>query len=119
MVKSLKLIIVLFFLLSLTSCTTKTQLYQLSNLDEEQQLLIQKKSLSKSNYGLLILGKGELDGEARIALLSNSQVHKVKIISGNVKFQWREKWQDNRAIIRYQPVSVTEGNLRVSVTFIE
>jgi hypothetical protein len=65
------------------------------------------------------MGKGYVDGEARIALVLEGKVYKTRVVSGNVKFQWRENWRDDRAILRYQPLSVTEGNLRFSVTFMD
>ncbi|AFZ51844.1 hypothetical protein [Dactylococcopsis salina] len=115
----LQSIISLFFLFSLSSCTTNTQLYQLSNPTENQQLLLRKKIVSQPTSGLLIMGKGYIDGEARITLLRNGEVYKTKIVSGNVRFQWRENWRDHRAMLRYQPARVREGNLRFSVTFMD
>lgn len=119
MINGFKLILSLFLLLSLSSCTTKTQLHQLSDPTESQQLLLRKRLVNKPTYGLLILGKGYIDGEARIALVLDGKVYKSRVISGNVKFQWRENWRDHRAILRYEPLSVTEGTLRFSVTFMD
>lgn len=119
MVSFFRKIIPLLLLFSLSSCTTETQLYQLSDPTETQQLLLRKRFVSKPNYGLLIMGKGYIRGEARITLLSDDQVYKTRIVSGNVQFQWREHWRDYRAILRYQPSDVTEGNLRFSVTFLD
>mgnify|MGYP006426690749 CR=1 FL=1 len=115
----LRWMIPLLLFSSLSSCTTNTQLYQLSNPTENQQLLLRKKIISKPTSGLLIMGKGYIDGEARITLLLDGEVYKTKIVSGNVRFQWRENWRGNRAILRYQPARVTEGNLRFSVTFMD
>ncbi|MDR9402103.1 MAG: hypothetical protein RI580_01565 [Halothece sp. Uz-M2-17] len=109
----------LFLVLSLSSCTTRTQLHQLSNLSENQQLLLRKRLVGKPTYGLLIMGKGYINGEARIALVLDGKVYQTKVISGKVQFQWRENWRDHRAIVRYQPVSVSDGNLRFSVTFMD
>ncbi len=117
--KCLKLTISLFLFLSLSSCTTRTQLHELSDPTENQQLLLRKRFVSKPTYGLLIMGKGYIEGEARIALVLEGKVYKTKVVSGNVKFQWRENWRNHRAILRYQPFSVTEGNLRFSVTFMD
>lgn len=75
--------------------------------------------MARSTYGLLIMSRGYIDGEARVALLLDGEVRKTKVISGNVKFQWRENWHQNRAIIRYQPSRVTDGDLRFSVTFMD
>jgi hypothetical protein len=120
MINLFRFIILLSFLFIFSGCRTqKTQLHQLSDLRENQQLLLRNKTLSKSTYGLLILGKGEIDGRARIALLLDGRVYKTEIISGKVQFQWREKWRNPHAIIRYQPLNVTEGNLRFSVTFLD
>ena len=114
------LMISLFLLFLLSSCSTQqTQLYQISDLAETQQLLLRKKTFSRSTYGLLIMGKGKIDGRARIALLLDGNVYKTEMISGRVRFQWQEKWRDSHAIIRYQPLNVTEGNLRFSVTFLD
>ncbi|MFB6275493.1 MAG: hypothetical protein ABEI32_05020 [Halothece sp.] len=117
--KIFKLVLATFLLLSLSSCRSQTQLYRLNDVTENQQILLRKKSIAKPSYGLLIMAQGYLEGQARIALLRNGNVYQTEVISGNVKFQWREKWQDHRAIIRYQPSSVTDGNLRVSVTFLD
>jgi len=119
MINWFRLIISLFFLLSLSSCTTRTQLHQLSNPTENQQFLLRKRFVGKPTSGLLIMGKGYVDGEARIALVLEGKVYKTRVVSGNVKFQWRENWRDDRAILRYQPLSVTEGNFRFSVTFMD
>jgi len=75
--------------------------------------------MAQPSYGLLIMGKGYLNGQARIALLLDGKVYQTETLSGNVKFQWRKQWQNNRAIIRYQPLSVTDGNLKFSVTFLD
>lgn len=119
MINWMKLILPCCLLLSLSSCTTNTRLYRLSDPTENQQLLLRKRFVSKPTYGLLIMGKGYIDGEARIALLLEGKVYRTRVISGRVKFQWRENWRDHRAILRYQPVSVTEGNLKFSVTFMD
>jgi hypothetical protein len=119
MINYLKLAISLFLILSLASCTTRTQLHQLSDLSDNQQLLLRKRLVRQPTYGLLVLGKGYINGEARISLLLDGKVYQTKVVSGNVKFQWRENWRDSRAILRYQPRSVTDGNLRFSVTFMD
>lgn len=119
MVSFFRQIIPFLFLFYLSSCTTNTQLYRLSDPTENQQLLLRKRFVSQPNYGLLVMGKGYLEGEAKITLLLDGEVYQTKVVSGNVKFQWREKWGDHRAVIRYQPANVTEGNLRFSVTFLD
>ncbi len=119
MINYWQLTISLFLLLSLSSCTTRTQLHQLSDPTENQQLLLRKRLVSKPTYGLLVMGKGYIDGEARITLVLDGKVYKTKVVSKNVKFQWRENWRDHHAIIRYQPRSVTDGNLKFSVTFMD
>jgi len=118
-VKVFNLVLATVLLFSLSSCRSQTQLYRLKDVTENQQLLLRKKSIAKPSYGLLIMGQGYLEGQARIALLRGGNVYQTEVVSGNVKFQWREQWQDHEAIIRYQPRSVTEGNLRFSVTFLD
>lgn len=63
--------------------------------------------------------QGYIDGEARVALLLDGEARKTRVVSGNVRFQWRENWHENHAIIQYQPSGVTEGDLRFSVTFMD
>ncbi|WP_222597801.1 hypothetical protein [Euhalothece natronophila] len=118
-VKSLPLVITLLLLFPLTSCTNQAQIYRIRDITRNQQLLIRNQALSQSTYGLMVMSRGYIDGEARVTLLLDGQVRKTKVVSGNVRFQWRKHWNDNRAIVRYQPRGVTEGELRFNVTFMD
>lgn len=112
-------LITVLLLFSLAGCTTQAKIYRVRDITRNQQLLLRNQALARSTYGLLIMTRGYIDGEARVALLLDGEVRKTRVVSGNVKFQWRENWQENRAIIRYQPSGVTEGDLRFSVTFMD
>lgn len=113
------ILITILLLFSLAGCTTPTKIYRVGDITRNQQLLLRNQALARSTYGLLIMTRGYIDGEARVALLLDGEVRKTRVVSGNVKFQWRENWQENRAIIQYQPSGVTEGDLRFSVTFMD
>ncbi len=60
---------------------------------------------------------GEIQGTAEISLMENGKAYRTEKLSGPVNFKWGGEWYSDTADIRYEPKSVTGGNLRLEYRF--
>lgn len=93
------------------------QTYKVSDVTEPETIIVHKKKTQGNVHGITILGKGNLEGEATISLILNGAPYKKEYLSGNVDFKWGGDWYSDSAEIRYTPIEVTSGSLKLKCQF--
>ncbi len=98
-------------------CGVSSQSYTISDVTKPEIITIHKRKSQGNIYGIKIVGKGYIDGEAVIHLILNGKEYQTKNLSGNITFQWGGDWYSDSAEIRYAPVNVKNGNIVLRYNF--
>ncbi len=114
MQKSILAVTVLIFL---AGCGINTQTYKLSDVTKARTILLGKKKGQGNIYGISIIGEGNIEGKAGISLILHDGLYKTENLSGRVNFKWECDWYSDTVEIRYNPISVTNGKLRLKYKF--
>ena len=60
---------------------------------------------------------GKLEGEAQLILMLNGAPYKTERMKGKVIIDWGGDWYSDSMELRYQPSSITSGQLVIEYTF--
>ena len=101
----------------LTGCGLGHRTQPVTDVTKAETITLKKNTGQGHIYYLTITGSGEIQGTAEISLIENGKPYRTEKLSGPVKFEWKGDWYSDTAEIRYEPKSVTGGNLRLEYRF--
>lgn len=110
-------LLVIQFVLILTSCTKYDQRLEIADLKKSQVLLLHKKPSQKNINSMGIHCYGQLKGETELVLMLNGAPYKTEHMKGKVNFTWGGDWYSDSMELRYQPSNTTSGQLVLDYTF--
>ena len=107
----------LFTIFFIYSCFSGSQSYEIKDVTKSEVVILKKETNQRNIHAITISGKGQISGEAKIILMLNGSPYKSEDITGKVSFHWGGDWYADTAEIRYDPVSVRDGELNISFKF--
>lgn len=114
--KKMKILFTCLIVLAIsTGCGTRT--HRVADITKDDTIVLTKKTSQGPIQSFSIAGSGKINGQAEITLILNGKPYKTETLSGPIKFRWGGDWYSDNAEIRYTPVSVTEGNLKLKYGF--
>jgi hypothetical protein len=99
------------------SCTKYDQRLEVTDLKKAHVLILQKKPNQKHVYSMGIHCYGKLEGEAQLVFMLNGTPYKTERMKGKVNIDWGGDWYSDSMELRYQPSSITSGQLVIEYTF--
>jgi len=99
------------------SCFSESQYYEIKDVTKPEVVILKKEMKQGYIHAITISGKGQISGSAKIILILNGTPYKSEDIFGKVSFNWGGDWYSDTAEIRYDPVSVGEGQLSIKFKF--
>jgi len=112
-----KLILAATILVFLSGCGMNTQTYEISDVTKARVILLGKKKGQGYIHGISIIGEGNIEGKAVISLILHDGPYKTENLSGRINFSWGGDWYSDTVEIRYNPIAVTNGRLRLKYKF--
>jgi hypothetical protein len=97
----------------IVGCGFGDRSHDIADVTKQETIVLKKDPDQGSIYSLTVRGEGKLDGEADIILILNDRSHKTIRLSGNVELFWGGDWYSNQAKVKYKPISVTKGHLKL------
>ena len=99
------------------SCFGGSQYYEIKDITNPEVVILKKEIKQGNIHAITISGTGQISGEAKIILILNGASYNSEDISGKVSFNWGGDWYSDTAEIRYDPVSVIDGQLSIKFRF--
>jgi hypothetical protein len=99
------------------SCFNGSQYCEIKDVTKSEVVILKKEKKQKYIHAITISGKGQISGSAKIILILNGTPYKSEDISGKVSFNWGGDWYSDTAEIRYDTLSVSEGQLSIKFKF--
>lgn len=115
--KMTRLITCLALAALVSGCGIGTRTIDIADVTKGETIILKKKSGQGLIHSLTVTGAGRVDGDAEIVLILNGEPYKTEVLSGSVSFRWGGDWYSDQAEIRYKPISVTGGNLKLKYKF--
>ncbi len=115
----MRILILILALLTVGCGNTASYDQEVAVRDVQQPdvVILQRKGSSGNVDGITIWGVGTIDGEAKVSLMLNGEPYKIENLRGRIALTWRGDWYSDTAEIRYEPKSVSSGNVLFKVTF--
>lgn len=113
------LITIIVFVAIITGCGIKSQTHEIVDTTKAEEVVLKKKGGQGSVHSLIVLGEGNIDGDAEVSLILNGIPDKSEQLKGPVNFKWDRDWYSGQAEIRYKPGMVKSGNLRLEYRFFD
>ncbi len=66
---------------------------------------------------LTIVGKGNIEGTAKISLMLEDKPYKTEMLSGAIDFEWSNDWYSEDAVLQYESGTAKSGNLTLKYKF--
>jgi hypothetical protein len=101
----------------LSGCGFGPATRDLADVSRPETLILRKQPGQGQIQALRISGEGSIRGTARIELILNGKPSEVEALSGPVRFSWGSDWYADQAEVRYTPMAVTGGRLRLRYRF--
>ena len=111
--KALIFIIMVF----LVGCVTGKQMYTIPDITKQSTIILRKLPSQSNIYRITIIGKGYIEGNAKIVLILNGKPYKTESLSGNIDFKWDGDWYSDSVTIEYKPSLVKGGSLKLYYNF--
>lgn len=99
------------------ACDFSNPQVSINDVQKSEEITLQKATNQGNIYALRIHLSGKLDGEAKVALLANAHPYRVETIHNQVNLIWEGDWYADKAVIRYEPVSVKSGRISIRYRF--
>jgi hypothetical protein len=80
-------------------------------------LVLATKDTGANVHALTIRVSGEIEGQATLTLILNGEPYKTEQLTGKISFEWGGDWYADTAEIRYEPVNVQSGNVKLQYRF--
>ena len=113
----MKKILILVLIALLAGCSGNSQVHNVADVTKSETILLKNVSSQPDIYGMVVIGKGHIDGTAEIVLMLNGKPYKTETLSEDVSFRWSGDWYNDSATIEYKPLSVRSGNLSLEYEF--
>lgn len=93
------------------------QRIDIADVTKSQVLILQKKPDQGNIVSMNIHCSGKLEGAAQLVLMLNGAPYKDEFMKGKVNFTWGGDWYSDSIELRYQPSSITSGQLIIDYSF--
>ena len=103
----------------LSGCNPGQRAQSVADVTKAETITLKKNARQGHISSFAITCSGEIQGTAEISLMENGKAYRTEKLSGPVNFKWGGEWYSDTADIRYEPKSVTGGNLRLEYRFKE
>jgi len=101
----------------LSGCGIGSRTHDVVDVTKSETIVLKKNPRQGLIHSLSVSGHGKISGKAEIVLILNAGPYKTKQLFGSVDFRWGGDWYSDQAEIRYTPISVTGGSLKLRYTF--
>lgn len=112
-----KIFVAITSVLLLTGCGINMQTYQIPDVTKAETITLSKNNGQRNIHGITIIAKGNIDGKATISLILNDGPYKTEKLSGNIDFKWGGDWYSDSIEIRYEPIFLISGSLKLKYRF--
>ncbi len=109
--------LIILMIAFICGCAPARQAQVISDAARPCVLMLEKRAGQGNVYSVSIRLEGHLEGVAEISLNSNGKPYRNERLSGNVKFSLDGDWYTDSAELKYRPISVKRGFLRVTYDF--
>ncbi len=109
--------LVILAIVFICGCAPGRQEQVISDVARPCVIMLEKRAGQGNVYSVSIRVEGHIEGIAELSLNENGRSYRSERLSGKVDLNLNGDWYTNSAELKYRPVSVRKGVLRITYDF--
>lgn len=103
----------------LTGCTEYDGKVSLDNLTQLTRVTLRAPNPNSAIVGITIAARGRINGMGRVFLILNGKPYQSEELEGRIHFRWGGDWYSPAAVVQYEPLDASGGQIDLRYDFRE